>query len=133
SALALGNVIVSTGSSGSQAGDITVAANVSWSGDNSLSLSAYRNVTINDGVTIANTGAGGLSLVADSTGTGTGTVAFDGTGSADWSRSTGAVSIFYNPSDNSAGSQINTTSYTSPVDFSSAVRGQLTAYMLVNT
>jgi len=139
SALALADVTVSNGSTGSQAGDITVAANVSWGSGNTLTLSAYRNITINDGVTIANTGAGSLNLHADNTGTGVGTVTFNGTGKVDFSGSTGLVSIFYNPADNPSGGVVNTTSYTSPTDFSShvltnsTVPGQLTAYMLVNS
>ncbi len=139
SALALADVTVSTGTTGSQAGDITVASNVSWSNGNTLTLSAYRNITINDGVTIANTGAGNLNLHADNTGTGIGTVTFNGTGKVDFSGSTGTASIFYNPADNPAGSVVNATSYTSPTVFSSnvltnsAVTGQLTGYMLVNS
>jgi filamentous hemagglutinin family protein len=138
-ALALASVTVTTGSGGSQAGDITVATNVSWSSDNSLTLSAYRNVLVKDGVTIANTGAGNLVLYADSTGTGVGTVAFFGTGKVDFSQSTGSVSIYYNPASNPAGSVVNSNSYTVSTDFTGSVITnpnsaiQLNAYMLVNT
>ena len=47
----------------------------------------------------------------------------------------GAVNIFYNPSDNPAGSAVNLGSYTNPTNFSDNVTGggTLTAYMLVNT
>ena len=138
-ALGLASVTVATGSTGTQPGDITVATNVSWSNGNSLTLSANRSVVIDDAVTIANTGAGNLNLRADSTGSGVGTVTFNGSGKVDYTNSTGLVSIFYNPSDNQAGSAINATSYTSPTNYgpsvltNGAVSGQLTAYMLVNT
>lgn len=140
SALASGDVVVTTvGTTGSQAGDITVAASLSWANANTLTLNSYRDITINNGVTIANTGAGNLALRADATGTGVGTVNFIGTGKVDFSQSTGTVSIFYNPSDNPAGSIVNPTSYTSPINYApyvltnGAVPSQLTAYMLVNS
>ena len=139
-ALATGNVVVTTvGTTGAEAGDITVAASLSWANANTLTLNAYHDININSGVTIANTGAGNLVLRADATGTGTGTVNFLGTGNVDFSLSTGTVSIFYNPADNPAGSVVNATSYTSPFNYSpyvltnSAVPGQLAAYMLVNS
>lgn len=83
-------------------GDIEVASNIIWNSGNTLTLSAYRQVTVNDGVTIANTGAGSLVLRADNTGTGIGIVTFNGTGKADFSASTGLVSIFSNPGGNIA-------------------------------
>ncbi len=89
------------GSGGS--GDITVNAPITWSSFNGLTLSAYRNVVVNANIT--NTaGYAPVTLRADNTGTGTGTVSF----AAGSTVSTfGAVSIFYNP-----------TSYTSPTDYS---------------
>lgn len=123
-ALELGNVIVTTGSDGDQAGDITVATDVSWGNSSNLTLSAHRNIVVNDGVTIANTGAGNLNLRADSTGSEVGTVTFNGTGRVDYLGSTGVVSIFYNPANG----------YREPTTF--PVRGnsasQSNAYMLVN-
>ena len=68
SALASGDVIVTTvGTTGSEAGDITVAASLSWANANTLTLNSYHDITINNGVTIANTGAGNLALRADAT------------------------------------------------------------------
>jgi filamentous hemagglutinin family protein len=122
-ALALGNVIVTTNGAGTQAGDITVASNISWSNPTDLTLSANRNIIINDGVTVS-----GLNLIlrADSTGSGVGTVSFNGTAKA--IASGGVVKIFYNP-----------TSYTSPTNFSGAFAndsaGRVTlslVHMLVN-
>ncbi len=140
SALATGDVVVTTvGTTGGEAGDIIVASSLSWANASTLTLNAYRDIDINSGVTIANTGAGNLVLRADATGLGLGTVNFSGTGKVNFSGSTGAVSIYYNPSDNPAGSIVNATSYTTPFDYSpyvatnSAVSNQLTAYMLVNS
>ncbi len=140
SALATGDVLVTTAATtGGEAGDISVASSLSWANANTLTLNSYRDITINDGVTIANTGAGNLVLRADATGLGVGTVNFLGTGQVDYSQSIGGVSIYYNAADNPAGSIINATSYASPTDYSqyvltnSAVPGQLAAYMLVNS
>ena len=134
-ALLSGNVLVTTGS-GSGNGDITVAENVSWSNGNTLILSAYRNIAINNGVTIANTGSGNLDLGAGMStpsnapwfGVGTGTIIFNGSGKVDFSHSTGYVSFAYNPPGG----------YTQPTDFSSfvttnpAVFRQFNAGMWVN-
>ena len=140
SALAGGDVVVTTvGTTGTQAGNIAVASSLSWANANTLSLNAYRDITINSGVTISNTGTGNLVLRADATGTGIGTVNFAGTGKVDFSGSTGTLSIFYNPADNPAGSVVNATSYTSPFNYSAyvttngGVTNQVTAYMLVNS
>jgi filamentous hemagglutinin family protein len=130
-ALATGNVIVSTDAAGSDAGDITVAENVSWSNANSLTLSAYRNIAVN--ANISNTGGAAVNLRADKTGMGVGTVSFGVNGLVSTS---GAVSIFYNPSVNPVESVVNATSYVSPTEnFSGKVTGggTLTAYMLVNS
>ena len=133
------NVVLSTQSTGANAGDIFVQNTVAWTGDNSLTLSAHRNIQINDNVTISNVGAGSLILRADSQGsvTNTGTVVFQQFtfGSRiDFTGSTGKVQIYYNP-----------TSYTSPTDYTPTGQGGgsrgvtvsspglFTAYMLVNT
>ncbi|MBP2230767.1 filamentous hemagglutinin family protein, partial [Azospirillum agricola] len=54
-ALASANVTVSTGAGGSQAGDITVAAPVSWSADTVLTLAADGDIAVN--APLAATGA----------------------------------------------------------------------------
>ena len=115
---------------------------VNWdSGNNTLTLSAYRNidfkVTTNvkykgdtAGGTIGGSilayGAGKVVLKADNAATGTGTVKFADPGQnfvllAD---SGSTLSIFYNP-----------TSYSSPTDFTANLQAdssQLTAYMAIN-
>ncbi|MCC6888596.1 MAG: S8 family serine peptidase [Hyphomicrobiales bacterium] len=118
--LETGNVTILTGAAGSGGvGDITVNAPIVWSGDNSLTLSAYRNVVVN--AAIANHGGyARVVLRADNTGTGTGTVSFHG---GSYLATDGYVTIFYNPA-----------SYTAPTDYSGHVFGSNpTAYMLVNS
>ena len=139
SQLNLSNVVLSTQSTGANAGDIFVQNSVAWTGNNSLTLSAHRNIQINDNVTITNIGAGNLVLRADSQGSSpsTGTVVFQQFtfGSRiDFTGSTGKVEIYYNP-----------TNYTSPTDYTPTGQGggtrgvtvgspgQFTAYMLVNS
>ena len=61
-ALNSANVTVNTGSSGTQAGDITLATSLSWFGSNSLTLNAARDVIING--SISTSGNAGLNLNA---------------------------------------------------------------------
>jgi filamentous hemagglutinin family protein len=77
-------------------GDIDVASSIRWEGANSLTLSAYRNINVAPGVTIANIGAGGLTLHADNSGTGVGGIFFNGFSTADFTQSTGTISLYYN-------------------------------------
>ncbi|HSI41301.1 MAG TPA: filamentous hemagglutinin N-terminal domain-containing protein [Xanthobacteraceae bacterium] len=136
-ALASGNVVVSTGAAGSpgtDAGDITVAANIAWSSANNLTLSAYRNITVNDGVGISNTGAGAMALRADNSGTGVGTVNLLGSSGARLTDSGGGgVEIFYNPLGGFGGANASTITG-NPYAARVAVSGPSTfsAYMLVN-
>jgi len=118
--LATTNVVISTSAAGiGGVGNITVNAPVTWSGGNSLTLSAYRDIAVNANIT--NTGGAAVTLRADNTGSGVGTVSF---GAGAQISTAGAVSIFYNP-----------TSYTAPTSYGGNVTGgaALTAYMLVNT
>ncbi|NTW52780.1 MAG: filamentous hemagglutinin N-terminal domain-containing protein, partial [Chlorobiaceae bacterium] len=65
SQLSLGNVLVTTGELGtSGSGDITVASSINWIGGYKLTLSAYRDIIINNGVDIQNNGIGGMALNA---------------------------------------------------------------------
>ena len=61
-ALGSANVTITTGSSGSQAGNITVADNVAWSAATTLTLNAANAININAPINI--NGSGGLSLTA---------------------------------------------------------------------
>jgi filamentous hemagglutinin family protein len=138
SGLSSGNFIVTTGTG---SGDITVDSdvNLTWANASTLTLSAFGSINFQTGASIANTGAGNLILRADNTGSGTGTVTFGSTDQINFSGSTGTVSIFYNPTDNPAGSGINATSYTAQMNYApyvltnGLVANQLTAYMLVDT
>ncbi len=146
--LANGNVTIATNNAQNQEGqfgDIWVQANVTWNNNNSLTLSAYRDINIYSysGSTITNTAGGDLVLRADSTGTGSGTVKFQDPfnyalpGHVNFAGSTGSVSIFYNPVPGNSDNK-----YQNPTSFlcSGACTGggvlaqpsQLTAYMLVN-
>jgi filamentous hemagglutinin family protein len=66
--LALSNVTISTGSGGTQAGDITVAAPIVWSSPTVLTLSAYRSIAVNANIFVR--GAGGLAFNTNQGGTG---------------------------------------------------------------
>ncbi len=146
-ALANGNVSVSTGSSGGDPGNITIANNLTWATGNLLLLSAAGGITINSGVTISNTysgatfGAGAIPVVlalrADSAGavnaSGVSVNSFGVTnsGTIDMSASAGAVSIF-NDSGFAAvnGVQTANASWTAPAN--SSLSSQFTTYKLVN-
>ena len=112
-------------------GDITVAAAINWVTSASFTLSAYRDIVIDQPIT--STGGGAVTLQSDATGTGSGTVSFSGAGAVSTS---GAVTIYYNPTNpvGTALGTVNATEYTTPTNFSSDVSGgaTLTSYMLVN-
>jgi filamentous hemagglutinin family protein len=122
---ALGNasVLVQTGSSGSQAGDITVLNNVSWSNANTLTLSAYNNININAAIT--NSSGGSLVLRADNMGTGVGTISFSGVAPQINFSGGGAVNVYYNPTVFPVA-----TNYTGNVSVSGS--STFTPYILVN-
>jgi filamentous hemagglutinin family protein len=122
-ALANANVLVQTGLGGLQAGDITVANNVTWNNSNTLTLSAFRNINLN--AMITNTAGGNLTLTADNTGIGIGTIAFSGITPQINLSGGGAVKFYYNPA-----------IFPTPTNFSSNVNisggTTFTPYMLVN-
>lgn len=129
-ALVNNDVVIKT-AAGAGNGDITVAAPITWSSGNSLTLSAYRNVVVNADLTSA--GGADVVLRADETGRGVGTVLYSN--SAEISTA-GDVDLFFNPSVNPAGSGINLLSYVNPIeDYSGLVTGggTLTPFMLVNS
>ncbi|MBU2700962.1 filamentous hemagglutinin family protein [Sporomusaceae bacterium BoRhaA] len=88
-------ITVQTATTGSDAGDITVTASVSWSSANSLTLSAYHDVDVYGD--IQNSGGAAVKLRADNTGTGSGTVNFTDGSSTGHVFTDGAVNIYYNP------------------------------------
>ena len=132
--LANANFIVTTGTAG---GSITVDPNadLTWATASTLTLSAYKDIQIDSGSAITSSGGGSLILRADNTGTGVGTVFFQGEnpGHIDISGG-GIVSIYFNPSVNPANSGVNSASYVNPTEnFTSNITGNAAAYMLVNT
>lgn len=92
-ALASTNVTLQTALSGAGNGDIFINTPVTYSSGNSLTLSAYRNIIGNE--SISNTGSGDVSLIADNSGTGIGTVSF--AAGKHISLMGGSVKIYYNP------------------------------------
>ena len=133
-ALANANITVTTGAAGStgaQVGDITVSNPVSWGAGTNLTLSAYRNINVNASIMNTTGLPANVTLRADNSATGVGTVAFSNGAQI---TTAGAVNIFYNPSVNPAGSVVNGTSYVSPTEnFTGDVAGTFNAYMLVTT
>jgi filamentous hemagglutinin family protein len=90
------NVLVITGS-GNEAGNITVANNITWGNANSLTLSAYRDVDINAQIT--NKAGGSVAVVADNTVDGVGTINFGSNGGIALSGG-GTATLTYEPSNN---------------------------------
>ena len=124
-------IILSQSGTHAGLGDVNVVDAVSWTANNSLSLSAFRDVNVS--ANIVNTGTGSVTLQSDNTGIGYvgasasgGTVNFYNSATIGLlnADSGGYVNIYYNPG-----------SYTSPNNYTaniSAFTGHDTAYMLVN-
>jgi filamentous hemagglutinin family protein len=96
-ALLTNNVTVLTSNDGFAGnGDIIISSAINYVSANSLTLSAYRNISslLNNAV-INNSGSGSVILRADNAGTGTGTVSL--TGTTPNITASGGVSIYYNP------------------------------------
>ncbi|MGY6123601.1 two-partner secretion domain-containing protein (plasmid) [Paraburkholderia strydomiana] len=118
-----------TGTNGA-GGDMTIASSVVWKGPASLSLGAFRNVTISPATTLRNNGTGNLSLRADAASIrNTGSVANRGT--IDWSGSTGAVGSFYDMNGSYSPGTILTNSAWTAAPYSGLVT-QVTTYKLIN-
>lgn len=122
--------VTTTGANGAT-GDLNVASTLRWQGPASLTLAAYRDVSVASGATIANKGAGNLNLRADASGIDNGgSVANHGT--INWSGSTGSVAAFYDMNGTySAGAQLANAAWTPGTN--SGLVTQITAYRLVNS
>ncbi|MBQ0929782.1 autotransporter-associated beta strand repeat-containing protein [Ideonella alba] len=93
-ALATANVTVSTGSGGTQSGQITVASALNWSANTTLTLDAAAGVAVNAAIT--NTGAGsGLTLQAAGSAGITGTGALANSGSLSFNQHNAAANSSY--------------------------------------
>ncbi|HEY2019632.1 filamentous hemagglutinin N-terminal domain-containing protein [Paraburkholderia sp.] len=122
--------VATTGAMGAT-GDLDVASNLRWRGPASLTVAAYRDVSVGSGATIANNGAGNLTLRADASGRDNGgSVANYGV--LDWSNSTGTLSALHDMNGTYvAGTQLSNAAWV-PAAFSGLVT-QITAYKLVNS
>ena len=125
------SIALATSGAQGATGDIDVASSLHWSGAASLTLSAYRSLTIEAGATLANSGTGNLTLRADSNALDIGG-SLTNLGAIDWSKSLGTVSAFYDMNGTyTPGTQTVNAAWTSaPL---SGVRDQITGYALVNS
>ncbi|MGF6735227.1 filamentous hemagglutinin family protein [Paraburkholderia youngii] len=122
--------VTTTGANGAT-GDLGVASSLRWSGPASLTLAAYHDVSVATGTTIANNGAGNLTLRADASGIDNGgSVTSDGT--IDWSKSTGIVSALYDMNGSYNPGTIVANSAWTAAPYSGLI-AQVTGYKLVNS
>ncbi|WP_244195533.1 beta strand repeat-containing protein [Caballeronia arationis] len=125
------SITVNATGANSGTGNINFGAAVRWTGDASLTLNALHDVTLGPLVTLANTGAGNLTLRADSHGIDNGgSVANRGT--IDWSRGTGVVSALYDMNGTYAAGTVTSNPSWSAAPFS-GMRSQFTAYRLIGS
>ncbi len=117
--LAGGNVTIQTLATGTGNGDILVTQPVNWLSANTLTLNAYRNITIY--APLVNSAGGNLVLRSDMTGTGIGTI--NPYGGYVYLTGGGRADMYYNP-----------LGYVAPANFTSFAQGgtPYTAWMLVN-
>ncbi|MGF6479577.1 filamentous hemagglutinin N-terminal domain-containing protein [Paraburkholderia sp. JPY419] len=125
--------LATTGAQGSS-GDLNVASNIHWQGAASLTLAAYRSLTIAPNTTLSNRGSGNLTLNGDA-------LALDNGGSVtnlgtvDWSKSTGIVTALYDMGayggSFTQGTLLSNAAWSVPSN--SGLVTQITAYRLVNS
>jgi filamentous hemagglutinin family protein len=119
-----------TGANG-KSGDLELATDVRWSGGATLTLAAYRNVSIGAGATVANVGTGNLVLRADATAIDNGGGVTNG-GTIDWSSRRGTLRAYYdmNGSYTAGTLRLNPTWQAA---LAADAAGQQTNYRLVNS
>jgi filamentous hemagglutinin family protein len=135
-ALAFGDVLITTNNFvGNQLGNLIVNAPITWATAHNLWLSAYRNVIINANITNTYTGLTGgghnkhmINILADNTGTGTGTVMF-GTGAI--IKTSGEINIAFNPTGSGPKYANVNEDFSNHVDLTGG--GKLNHHYLVNT
>ncbi|OLL28223.1 filamentous hemagglutinin [Burkholderia sp. SRS-W-2-2016] len=124
------SVNVRTTGLNSNSGDLNVASSIDWQGGASLTLAAYRSLTVGQNATIANQGSGNLTLRADAASVdNAGSIANQGT--LDWSRSTGIVNALYDMNGTYSGGTLSANPNWTPAAASGQLT-QFTAYKLVN-
>ncbi|NVH71482.1 filamentous hemagglutinin N-terminal domain-containing protein [Paraburkholderia sp. JPY432] len=122
--------VETTGANGAT-GDLGVASSLRWQGPASLTLGAYRDVSVANGTTMGNNGTGNLTLRADASGIDNGG-SVTNAGTIDWSKSTGIVSTLYDMNGSySPGTLIANAAWSAPL-YSGLVT-QITGYQLVNS
>lgn len=124
------NVEIQTLTTGSGNGDIFVNDAVTWNTTNKLTLTAYRDININQHINAA--GGGSIKLRADSTARGIGTVAIGGSGRSTVNNGA-SVGIYYNPAsytDTATRSDTTGNPYGSKITRNTG--STFIAYMLVN-
>jgi hypothetical protein len=119
-----------TGKDGTR-GDINVISNVRWSGDASLTLNASHSTVVGQGMTIANAGAGNLTLRADANGIDNGGSTIN-RGTLDWSHSTGVVSVLHDMNGTYTPGTVRANPSWVAAPYSGLL-SQFTTYRLVNT
>ncbi|KXU93940.1 hypothetical protein CR51_28085 [Caballeronia megalochromosomata] len=112
-------------------GDINMESTLRWRGDASLTLAAAHSVLLGPMTTIANQGAGALTLRADAKGVDNGGGVMNA-GTIDWSKSTGTVSTLYDANGVYEAGTVYTNAAWKAEAFS-GLKTQATAYQLVNT
>ncbi|NVH74548.1 filamentous hemagglutinin N-terminal domain-containing protein [Paraburkholderia sp. JPY432] len=122
--------VTATGANGAT-GDLGVTSSLRWSGPASLTLAAYRHVSVTSGTTIANNGTGNLTLRADASGIDNGGSVTSG-GTIDWSKSTGIVSALYDMNGSYSPGTIVANSDWTAAPYSGLI-AQVTGYKLVNS
>lgn len=122
--------VVTTGRSGAS-GDIVLQSALRWNSDASLEFNAAHSVAIGADATIANRGAGNLSLRADDSGKNNGG-SVTNAGLIDWSKSSGLVSMYFDQNGTHAPGMVKTNPGWTARPYS-AVTNQVTSYRLVNS
>jgi hypothetical protein len=125
------SITLQTTGAGGASGDIDLASSIRWSGGASLTLGAYRSLTIDTAAQLKNSGAGNLTLRADSQAIDNGGSIVN-KGTVDWSTSRGIVSLFYDMNGMyRPGNLLANTSWTPSAN--SGLVTQITGYKLVNS
>lgn len=124
------SIDLETTGAGGASGDIDVASSIHWIGAASLTLGAYRSLTIEAAARLKNCGSGNLTLRADSQAIDNGG-SVTNNGTVDWSKSQGIVSLLYDMNGTyRAGTLLANASWTAPAQ--SGLSTQITRYKLVN-
>jgi filamentous hemagglutinin family protein len=120
-ALATANITVTTGSSGSQNGDITVANALTWVSGNSLTLNAAGAININAPITASN--GGSLSLSGATISVNSTAITLGGSLTANATASGTNTAITLSSATISVGSGVSTISATSPNGYGVDISG----------